>query len=76
MENRESAALRLLDWDAVRSDAQEAARDFLENRWEAYLAMIEKVEAQPGNQQGADKTLVERGLEICCLHQQAMRRAR
>lgn len=52
-----------IDFEAIRSAARAAAEDFLENRYAAYLEMIEQVEAWPENQSGADKTWVEKADE-------------
>lgn len=49
-----------LPFAEIRRLADAAARDFLEHRWEAYLAMAERVEALPQNQSGADKSWVAR----------------
>ncbi|NJL27937.1 MAG: hypothetical protein HC897_08575 [Thermoanaerobaculia bacterium] len=58
--SNESQTTPTLDFTAIRREAEAAARDFLENRWEAYLEMIRKVEALPENQSGRDKGWVER----------------
>ncbi len=55
------------DFDAIRQQAEAAAKDFLENRYEAYLENVKRVEALPENQSGADKTWVE---EACEQHRQ------
>ncbi len=55
------------DFEAIRKQAEAAAKDFLENRYEAYLENIKRVEALPENQSGADKTWVE---EACERHRQ------
>lgn len=62
-----------LDFDEIRRLADAAARDFLDNRWEAYLAMADRVEALPQNQSGADKSWVERAEQA---HRQQVRGAR
>lgn len=40
----------------ARADAIKA--DFLENRWDRYMAMVRRLEAHPENREGADKTWV------------------
>jgi hypothetical protein len=47
-----------LDFAAIRREAEAAAKDFLENRWESYLEMVRQVEAFPENQTGSDKTWI------------------
>ena len=37
--------------------------ELLEERWDEYLALVRRVEADPANRSGADKTRVERFLE-------------
>ena len=37
--------------------------ELLEEQWDEYLALVRRVEADPANQSGADKTRVERALE-------------
>jgi len=74
MATSESAASIPLDWEAIRHNADAAVRDFVQNRWEVYLAMVERVEAWPENQDGADKTWVEWVTEICRRHYQTVRR--
>lgn len=49
-----------LDFAAIRLEAEAAARDFLENRWEGYLELVRRAEALPENQNGADKSWVDR----------------
>lgn len=49
-----------LDWNEIRRLAEAAARDLLENRWAEYMDMARRVEALPQNQNGADKSWVER----------------
>jgi hypothetical protein len=48
-----------LDFPAIRREAEAAAREFLENRRDAYLEKIREVEALPENQSGADNTWVD-----------------
>ena len=62
-----------LDFAEIRRLADAAARDFLENRWQAYIAMVERVEALPENQSGADKSWVERADRA---HREQIRNAR
>ena len=63
----------ILDFDEIRRLADAAARDFLDHRWEAYLALAERVEALPENQSGADKSWVARADRA---HRQQLRDAR
>jgi hypothetical protein len=62
-----------LDFVEIRRLADAAARDFLEHRWEAYLAMAERVEALPENQSGSDKSWVARADRA---HREQIRSAR
>ena len=62
-----------LDFEAIRTRARAAAEDFRRDRYASYLEMIERVEAWPENQNGADKTWVEKADEE---HQHQYRCAR
>lgn len=48
------------DWAAIRRDAEAAARDLLDHRWDAYMAMVRRIEERPENRSGADKTWVSK----------------
>ncbi len=54
----------ILDPDGtLRARADEIKADFLENRWQRYMAMVRRLEAHPENREGADKTWVDRARE-------------
>ena len=44
----------------LRARADAIKVEFLENRWDRYLAMVRRLEAHPENLEGADKTWVAR----------------
>ena len=63
MECQEPLRADEFGFEAMRREAAAAARDFFENRFDAYLEMVRQVEAWPENQSGADKGWVEEASE-------------
>ncbi len=57
-----------IDFAAIRREAAAAAEEFLNQRWDAYIKMVRRVEALPENQSGADKNWVERASEAYRQH--------
>lgn len=76
MQDPEGTSQSGMDWDAIRREADAAAREFLDKDWGPYLAKVEKIEARPDNQNGADKSWVERALAIHRAHLRSVLRAR
>ncbi len=52
---------RFFDEDLYRR-AEAATAEFLEHRWNAYVAAVDRLEGHPENRDGADKTWVLRAL--------------
>lgn len=65
-----------LDFEAIRREADAAVKDFLENRWDAYMANVRRLEALPENQSGSDKSWVDRATAAWRRHYKNTRQVR
>ena len=65
-----------LDFETIRREADAAAKDFLDNRWDAYMAKVRRVEGFPENQNGSDKTWVDQATAAWRHHYRHTRQAR
>jgi hypothetical protein len=63
-----------LDFEEIRRLAEAAAQDLLDHRWQAYLRMVDQVEALAQNQDGADKSWVERAVQAHRDHRRSILR--
>ncbi len=52
-----------IDFAAIRREAEAATEEFLNQRWDSYLEKVRRVEALPDNQNGADKSWVDKATE-------------